>query len=292
VRARKSRQGILRAKALLLLGFHCTAWLKFYVVLSVIANLVFVENLMDEAYYLKAEFMDSRRTFRGIVDLWFEWDTNSYSYQCACLGVVLLAIALLFVITMLMETPFLLIPVQIGLLITFHSLLEKSVRTYSENIGTLYEIYTEMEEMFSHLRHYRKRDVWYTSRMEIHAKYEPVIRNGIFVGEILLCLFAEYFVERVMQFYNYEAFLNKLNRPFMLAYRRWKFDRMMAKRRSAGRERLARHMNAFGNYTVAMGDLSLRTAIGYDNNNDSMHTAILIEEERKPKKKPPVNKTY
>lgn len=166
-----------------------------------------------------------------------------------------------------------------SLFIIFHYLLEKMARIFTENVGTMYEIFFDMDDMLIHFRHFQNRDVWKWGKLGLHPRFEPVLRNTLFVLGLTLCVIIEYFIERVMQFYGYEKFLAKINRPVVVAYRKWQFKKMMSQRLDHQKKRLVkRHQNANGNFTwnCLLKDYSLRTAISPDS---TMMTAIEFTDE-------------
>ncbi|KAI1722371.1 hypothetical protein Ddc_06526 [Ditylenchus destructor] len=259
-------------------GFHCTAWIKLYVLIAFGACFTFLETILEEATYMKAELYDLNRPFNGFMDLLIEWDRNSFSFWCMSVAAVLIAVILILILAMLFKNPLFLIPIQLATMTSFYTLLKRMFVTYIDNMSVSYELYRDMDEMLAHLQHYRSRDTWLSSRIDLHPKYEPLVRNGFLFAFMTLCLGIEYAVERSMQFYGYDEFLDKLNRPFVLVYRKWQFKRMMKRRKAHQMARLIRkHRNMNGNFTWApaiAGNCSFQTAI----ENTSLLTAIELED--------------
>lgn len=258
-----------------LCGLHCTAWLKFYIVVTFISCLAFSENIMEEAMYIKGEFYEVGRSFNGIKDLISEWDTDSYSFQCVCLCAAMFTVSVLFIATMWMNLPFCIIPIQIVAFLKFLSLLKTMLSTYVANMSGAYEIYSDMDSMMANLQHFRNRDVWFKV-IDLHPRYEPIVRCSFLLFGMMACLVVEYLIERVMQFYGYEKFLSNINRPLLVAYRKYDFELKAAQRSTPQKARLIKHhRNANGNFTWALGNCSLHTAIG----ESSFLTAIEMNEQ-------------
>uniref|UniRef100_A0A915CV20 Uncharacterized protein n=1 Tax=Ditylenchus dipsaci TaxID=166011 RepID=A0A915CV20_9BILA len=256
-------------------GVHCTAWLKFYIVIAFVFCFAFSETVLEEATYIKAEFYEVGRSFNGIKDLLAEWDQDSYSFQCICWCGGLLIVSVLFVATMGLSKPYCLIPIQIAVFLKFVSFAKIMTKTYVVNMSMAYEMYRDMDTMLANLQHFRNRDVLFTI-IDLHPRYEPVIRWAMLLSGMLACLVVECFIERVMQFYGYEKILNKLNRPLLIAYHKYQFEKVVAQRPSPQKARLIRyHRNVNGNFTWAPGmNCSLHTAIG----DYSALTAVEMDE--------------
>lgn len=41
-------------------------------------------------------------------------------------------------------------------------------KVYTENIGAIYEIYSDMDDMLIHVRHFQDRDVWTWGKIGLH----------------------------------------------------------------------------------------------------------------------------
>jgi hypothetical protein len=50
-------------------GFHCTVWMKFFVASALLLPVLFVENIMEDAAYIKSEFYASSKPFSGFTDV-------------------------------------------------------------------------------------------------------------------------------------------------------------------------------------------------------------------------------
>lgn len=94
-------------------GFHCTTWVKLFIIFAIILFIIVFENILEDATYMKAEFYESGRQYNGILDLLLEWDQSSYSFYYLCISTVVLSIASIFLITILMEFAYLLVPMQL-----------------------------------------------------------------------------------------------------------------------------------------------------------------------------------
>jgi len=61
-------------------GFHCTVWMKFFVSISLLLPVLFVENIMEDAAYIKSEFYSSSKPFNGFTDVVAAMDQGRMSF--------------------------------------------------------------------------------------------------------------------------------------------------------------------------------------------------------------------
>lgn len=52
-------------------GFHCTVWMKFFVAIALLLPILFVENIVEDAAYIKSEFYTTSppKPFNGFTDV-------------------------------------------------------------------------------------------------------------------------------------------------------------------------------------------------------------------------------